>query len=238
MTCRSLVATLFAACLLAGAAASARAAPPAASPAAKPATPAPTPDPAPRTPATGAAASTPALPPQPENPFAAIVPVPDESDRSRDKGLRDALIEVLKRVAGKPDVAFSSILSRASLLVQAYGFQKDATTQAVTFRATFDAQGVQDALREEGLPVFGVDADIIEAWVVEVRGVEKGPEFARLLDYFRSLRGVRRVDVDEVRTDGLRLRMTVEGGVERVALMVAGGVVVREQAPGYYDLVR
>jgi hypothetical protein len=86
--------------------------------------------------------------------------------------------------------------------------------------------------------VFGVDADIIEAWVVEVRGVQAGREYARLLDYFSSLRGVRRVDVDEVRGDGLRLRMTVEGGVERVALMVAGGGVVREQAPGFYELVR
>lgn len=185
-----------------------------------------------------ASAGAAAAPAQPDNPFAAVVSVPDDSDRSRDKGLRDALIEVLKRVAGRSDVAFSGILSRASVLVQTYGFQKDPATQAVTFRAAFDAAGVQDALREEGLPVFGVDADIIEAWVVEVHGVTGSAEYARLLGYFGGLRGVRRVDVDEVRQDALRLRLTVEGGVERIALLVAGGGVVREQAPGSYDLVR
>lgn len=238
---RPMVVPLFATLLLAAAAPLRAADPAAAEPAsaptsrrASPATPVRT------APAAAPAASgvVQAPPTQPEDPFAAVVPVPDESDRSRDKGLRDALIAVLKRVAGRSDVAFSSILSRAPLLVQAYGFQKDPATQAVTFRATFDADGVQGALREEGLPVFGVDADIIEAWVVEVRGVSEGRQYARLLDYFASLRGVRRVDVDEVRTDALRLRMTVEGGVERVALIVAGGGVVRPQGPGTYDLVR
>lgn len=186
----------------------------------------------------GAPAGAPAQPPQPENPFAAAVIVPDESDRSRDKGMRDALIEVLKRVSGKADVAFSEILSRANVLVQQYGFVKDAVTQDTIFRAAFDPSGVQDALREQGLPVFGVDADIIEAWVVDVQGVTASAEYARLLGYFGGIRGVRRVDVDEVREDGLRLRMTVEGGTERVAALVAGGGVVRETAPGMYELAR
>lgn len=182
------------------------------------------------------AASSP-MPPVPDNPYLATVPVEDESDKSRDKGLRLALIEVLRRAAGKQDSAFGPILAEAGSLVQQYGFQRDPATGGLSFRAAFDPAAIDNALKKQGLPVFGLNADVIEAWVTEVRGVRDANDYARALEHFGRIRGVRRVDVAEVRDDGLRLRMIVEGGVAAAARLALAGGVVRADASGNHELL-
>lgn len=182
--------------------------------------------------AAGTAATT------PENPYLAMVPVEDESDRSREKGLRLALIEVLRRAAGKQDSAFGPILAQAPNLVQQYGFQRDPASGALSFRAAFDPAAVDDALKRQGLPVFGLKTDVIEAWITEVGGVRDAAAYARVLDHFSRIRGVRRVDVAEVRDERLRLRMTVEGGVAAAAQLALSGGTLRATADGSYELVR
>ena len=92
--------------------------------------------------------------PLPGNPYGAIVPVEDESATSRDKGLRMALILVLKGAVGRYDPATSPILALAPRLVQQYSFVRDETSGDLMFKAVFDSRAVNDALRGQGLPVF------------------------------------------------------------------------------------
>ncbi len=171
----------------------------------------------------------------PENPYEAVVPVDDESNASRDKALRLALIEVLKRVVGRSDAATSSVLARASSLVQQYAFQRDEATSALSFRAVFDQSSVEDAIKAEGLPVFGVDPGVVEAWIVQVRGLRSADDYARVLEHFGRIRGVRKVEVAEISEQGLRLRMIVEGGTDRaIQLAEAGGLLRGDGTTGIY----
>lgn len=171
----------------------------------------------------------------PENPYEAVVPVEDESNASRDKALRLALIEVLKRVVGRSDAATSSVLARATSLVQQYTFQRDEATSALSFRAVFDQSSVDDALKAEGLPIFGVDSGVVEAWIVQVRGLRTADDYARVLEHFGRIRGVRKVEVAEVSEQGVRLRMIVEGGTNRaIQLAEAGGLLRGDGTTGNY----
>lgn len=196
--------------------------------------PAPAAKPAP--PAVPAAPVKPVPAAAPENPYAAVVPVDDESNASRDKGLRLALIEVLKRVVGRSDAATSEVLSDASRLVQQYAFLRDEATGAISFRAVFDPRSVDEALKAEGLPVFGVDADVVEAWIVQVRGLRNADDYARVLQHFTRIRGVRRLDVAELGEQGLRLRMIVEGGTDRAIQLAEAGGLLRSDGAGNYVL--
>lgn len=183
-----------------------------------------------------AAAVVPA--PAPQNPYAAEVAVEDESNGARDKGLRLALIEVLKRVVGRSDLATSSILSRAPSLVQQYAFVRDEAAGTLRFKATFDPASVDSALREAGLPVFGVDPELVEAWITEIHGLRDAADYARVVQHFGSIRGVRRVDVAGLHDSSLRLRMVVEGGTDRAAAMAEAGGLLRGDGTGNYVLAR
>lgn len=173
-----------------------------------------------------------------ENPYLAIVPAESETDASRDTCLRLALIEVLRRAAGKRDAAFTPILARSASLVQHYGFERDPVTGALSFRAAFDPVAVDTALKQQGLPVFGLNAELVEAWITQVHGLHVAADYARVVDHFSRLRGVRRVDVTELRDDSLRLRMIVEGGLEDAAARAGDGGVLRADINGNYALVR
>ena len=175
--------------------------------------------------------------PLPGNPYGALVPVEDESNASRDKGLRMALILVLKGAVGRYDPATSPILSLAPRLVQQYSFQPDEKTGDLMFKAVFDPRAVNDALRGQGLPVFGLDSSLIETWVIQVGGLRTTADYSRVLRHFTRVRGVRSVDVEEVRDDRLQLRMVVEGGVQMAALEAEkSGVITRDPTTGQYVL--
>lgn len=191
-----------------------------------------------RVPVPGVSVAASAVEAAPENPYAAVVAVEDESDKSRDRGLRLALIEVLKRVVGRSDLATSGILSRASSLVQQYAFVRDEAGATVRFKAVFDRSSVDAALRAEGLPVFGVDPDLVEAWITEVHGLRDAGDYARVVQHFERIRGVRRVDVAGLHDSSLRLRMVVEGGTEPAARMAEAGGLLRGDGNGNYVLAR
>ena len=86
-----------------------------------------------------------------DNPYAAVVPVEDESDASRRKALRAALILVIKRVVGRNDSSTGEVLDRAASLVQQYRFVRDADSDALSFYAAFDPQGVEAAIKARGI---------------------------------------------------------------------------------------
>jgi hypothetical protein len=174
----------------------------------------------------------------PGNPYGAIVPVEDESAASRDKGLRMALILVLKGAVGRYDPATSPILALAPRLVQQYSFVRDEISGDLMFKAVFDSRAVNDALRGQGLPVFGLDSSVVETWVIQIAGLRTTADYSRVLRHFMRVRGVRSVDVDEVRDDRLQLRMVVEGGVAAAAAEAEkGGMIVRD-ASGQYVLAQ
>lgn len=191
----------------------------------------------PRPPAPGeaAAAQGRALP---GNPYGAVVPVEDESNASRDKGLRMALILVLKGAVGRYDPATSPILALAPRLVQQYSFVRDETSGDLMFKAVFDPRAVNDALRGQGLPVFGVDSSLVETWVIQVAGLRTTADYSRVLRHFTRVRGVRSVDVDEVREDRVQLRMVVEGGVQMASLEAEKSGLIERDASGQYVLAR
>ena len=177
--------------------------------------------------------------PLPGNPYGALVPVEDESNASRDKGLRMALIQVLKGAVGRYDPATSPILSLAPRMVQQYSFVDDPDTGQIMFKAVFDPRAVNDALRGQGLPVFGLDSSVVETWVIQVAGLRTTADYSRVLRHFMRVRGVRSVDVDEARDDRLQLRMVVEGGVQSAALEAEkGGLIARDAATGQYVLAQ
>ena len=169
-----------------------------------------------------------------DDPFVARVPVAYDSAATRDKALREALAQVLERVVGRPDPAFSSLLSNASRWAQQYGVVADEGETGLALSARFDDQAVQDALKARGLPVFGIDASLIEGWVLSIAGLRAAGDYSRVLDHLGSMRGVSRVDVEELREGMLRLRLTVEGGVAGVSEQVDRGNVLRKDGEGFY----
>lgn len=174
----------------------------------------------------------------PDNPYGAIVAVPDESPKSRELGLRLALIQVLKGAVGRNDQATSPILGLAPRLVQQSTFLRDQTRPTPLFKAVFDPRAVDNALRAQGLPVFGIDPGLVEAWIVQVRGLRDAGDYSRVVRHFSRIGGVRRVDIDALDDELLKLRMIVEGGVDRAArLAEADSLIVRDE-DGVYVLAR
>ena len=183
-----------------------------------------------------AAAQSPAA--APANPYEAVVAVEDDSASSRKKGLRMALIQVLQRVVGRPESATTSVLSRASSLVQYDSFQRDAASGELRLRAIFDPRAVDAALKSQGLPVFGVDGGVVESWAVHVSGVGSAADYARVMRHFEALRGVRRVDLHTLQDTQLSLSLVVEGGVSRIESLATADGLLRDDGAGGYVLSR
>jgi hypothetical protein len=98
--------------------------------------------------------------------YEASVVVPDQSPQQREPALRRALESVLVRVTGQrhPGVA-ASVLDRANVLVQGYGYEKDAAGTGLRLRAQFDPRAVDAALRTLGVPVWGVNRLSHVVWI-------------------------------------------------------------------------
>ena len=98
--------------------------------------------------------------------YEASVPVSDQSPQLRDPALRRALSSVLVRVTGMRDPAAAvSVLDRASVLVQGYGYEAAPGGTGLRLRAQFDPRAVDAALRNLGLPVWGDNRLSHIAWI-------------------------------------------------------------------------
>ena len=166
--------------------------------------------------------------------FEAVVTVDAESDRSRREGLRKALRLVLRRVVGRTEASTAAILERAEALVQQYQFLRDPGDGTIKFRAVFDPASVTAAVKEQGLPVFGLDPTLVDAWIVEVRGLRTAADYSQVFGLFNELSGVRRLEVSQLVEDRVRLRMIVEGGLERANLLVLSAGLIRQEGEGAY----
>jgi hypothetical protein len=170
-------------------------------------------------PAPSALAVPPAAAVNPNNPYEAIVPVATPGAEAT--ALREALATVLAAVTGLTDIRTNAValavLDRAPQLVQRYGTEQDALTQATMYRAAFDARAVDEALKRQGLPVFGVVAGAEQEWPVEVRGVASFRDYGRVLTSLRKLRGVRHVSVRGSVADRVQISVRFEGDAQALA---------------------
>lgn len=170
-----------------------------------------------------------------DDPYRAGVPAADQSNATRDAGLRQALEQVLVRVSGGTQ-GLSPILPRALSLVQHYQFERDGTG-AQQLVARFDPRGVQAALREQGLPVFGRYEAAAEEVLLSVDGVRTAADYSRALAYLRDLPAVKSLAVRELAAATLILRLSVEGGEPQLASAVQSGGVLRPGAGARYLLI-
>lgn len=110
--------------------------------------------------------------------YEAQIPVLDQAAKTRKKGLRDALAEVLVRVSGDRAVleqpAITSLLAQPGRYVQQFGYRpspEDGAQVPWLLWVRFDAAGLERTLRERGLPFWGQERPETLVWIaVEQRG--------------------------------------------------------------------
>lgn len=168
-----------------------------------------------------------------DNPYSASAPAADQSAGARAQGMRQTLSIVLARVSAQPAASYASLLERADNLVQQYGFEIDPATSKLMFKASFDKNGIDNALHAQGLPVFGVYAGTEEEIVTRISGIRTPRDYARTVNYLKGVAGVKRVAIDQFGRDQLLLRLRVEGGETRLSSALGSGSVLRRSADGY-----
>lgn len=102
--------------------------------------------------------------------YDATVPVPDQSPRTREQALQQALETVLVRMTGDRRISTNPgalpILARATSLIVGYGYEAAAGAGAsLQLRAQFDARALEAALHAQGLPVWGPNRLSHLAWI-------------------------------------------------------------------------
>lgn len=99
--------------------------------------------------------------------YEARVPVPDQSPQPREQALQRALEVVLVRLTGSRTLPAEAVavLARASQLVQGYGYETSASGQGLQLKAQFDSRAVDALLRQQGLPVWGANRAMHQAWI-------------------------------------------------------------------------
>lgn len=176
-------------------------------------------------------------PPAAANPYSAVVPVADQSAAARSKALRNALQIVLTQVSGGTPASRTQ-LGDAARLVRQYGYLPDPSGGGLLLQADFDPRAVDSALREHGLPIFGVAAGSVEDLVIEVSGILSARDYSRALGQLRGIPGVREAQIQEVSMGVARFLVSAEGGEGRIAGATSvGDVMVREDF-ARYRLVR
>jgi hypothetical protein len=156
-------------------------------------------------------------------PYEAAVPVADQSAAARDPALREALLQVVTRISGEA-AAYSAqaLLDEAPRLVQHYGYRRDADN-LLQLVAGFDGRAVEQRLKAQGLPVWGVYAAEAEDVLMQISGLDGSGAYVQLLALLRGLPGVQEVRPQRASGDVLELRVRAEGGAGRLggALMSA-----------------
>ncbi|MCI0748970.1 MAG: DUF2066 domain-containing protein [Nevskiales bacterium] len=101
--------------------------------------------------------------------YDAAVPVPDQSPRSREPALQQALEAVLVRITGTrqlPAARITPLLAGAQTLLQSYAYETPAGDgRELQLKVRFDARAVDAALRRQGLPVWGLNRPSHLVWI-------------------------------------------------------------------------
>ena len=171
-----------------------------------------------------------ALAQAPADGYLGRVAVADQSEATRTATLGEALSQVLERAGGQPLASqprLQPTLARASRMLQRYSYERDPASGQLMLVAGFDPRGVDAALRNAGLPVWGqvlVAADEVPLSIGDLHGIG---DYSRALAAVRSLPGVRGIAVLGADNGHLLLRARVEGGA---ASLAAGSPLLQRQA--------
>ena len=125
--------------------------------------------------------------------YRAEVEVDDQSESAREQGLQRALQQVMVRVTGDPDIAYTSdgraVAEQARQLVQQFGYKRVAASRdssnaqdsdddnetsapatRLHLRVKFNRGAVNNALRRAGLPVWGSERPETLLWLAQAQG--------------------------------------------------------------------
>jgi hypothetical protein len=185
--------------------------------------------------------------------YAGQVPVASQSDAELAEALKSALGQVLVKLTGdasvltRPEIA--KAVAQPNRFVQQYQYETSLandngqTQGRLMLVATFNRDGIDRLLGDLGLaPTAGAAAPADAAPVVDVRpgtyriwvsGVRSAEDYARLMGSFSGNERVRDVQTELARGDGVQLRLSVQGPLQRVLDMLASnaGLHVTNSAP-------
>ena len=125
-----------------------------------------------------------------ENLYVSLVPVADQSAESKERGISDALKNVLVKLTGNGDVLqlsrLATIFDNASAYIDALSFQdlpitnnltsQDSAAQKVGLRVSFSRSAIDELIRNNQLPVLPSKRPKLLVWVV-LDDVTTGREF-------------------------------------------------------------
>ena len=131
-----------------------------------------------------------------ENLYVSLVPVADQSAESKERGISDALKNVLVKLTGNGDVLqlsrLATIFDNASAYIDALSFQdlpitnnltsQDSAAQKVGLRVSFSRSAIDELIRNNQLPVLPSNRPKLLVWVV-LDDVTTGREFFRGMQY-------------------------------------------------------
>ncbi len=185
--------------------------------------------------------------------YSGQVPVTSQSDQELAEALKTALGQVIVKLTGdagaltRPEIA--KAIAQPNRFVQQYQYEENIVTDngvpqsRLLLVATFNRDGVDRLLGDLGLaPTAGSAASADAAPVVDVRpgtyniwvsGVRSAEDYARLIGSFSGNDRVRDVQTELARGDGVQLRLSVLGPLQRVldVLTATAGLHVTNAAP-------
>jgi len=160
--------------------------------------------------------------------YSGEAPVGSQSEAERAEALKSALADVVMRLSGDSGALARSDVARAvadaARHVLQYQYRRDVGTDAgglpqvrLTLVAEFDAFAVDRMLDRLGLSDTPVAPDVAPSehrlWI---SGVHSALDYARVLGYLTRHALVRDAQASEARGDGLLVRITVLGGLDRL----------------------
>lgn len=181
------------------------------------------------------------------------VPVTSQADTELAEALKTALGQVIVKLTGDPAALTRPEIAKAvaqpNRYVQQYQYEQSVVTEngapqsRLSLVATFNREGIDRLLGDLGLaPTAGGAAPADAAPVVDVRpgtyhiwvsGVRSAEDYARLIGSFSGNERVRDVQTELARGDGVQLRLSVQGPLQRVLDMLTStaGLHVTNAAP-------
>ena len=168
--------------------------------------------------------------------YSGEAPVGSQSEAERAEALKTALADVVMRLSGDSGVLARGDVARAvaegTRYVLQYQYRRDVVADAagapqvrLTLVAEFDAAAVDRLLGRLGLG--GAEAPLAAEVTpsehrVWISGVHSALDYARAVGYLTRHALVRDAQASEARGDGMLVRVTVLGGLERLLARVAG----------------
>ncbi len=158
----------------------------------------------------------------PQRDYTAEVVLETDSAEARTAALREALAQVLTRVAGQPVPDIT--LDAADRWVQHFGVARGAEGERL-LRAGFDPGSIDQALRDRGYPVWGAFAGDRQSWRLHIEGIDAPADLAKLYSALQ-LPSAEDLQVEALKGQSVSLRITTSSGVMMLeqALAQAGAV--------------